>query len=82
MRECDTRLFAYSELQYNNYMKQIIDSEVAEGGSATVYRCGSIIDLSIGPHVPHTGYIKAVKIMNVRSDRHLTGVTTNIGRCI
>ncbi|KAL4705634.1 hypothetical protein ACJJTC_002020 [Scirpophaga incertulas] len=30
--------------------------------TTTVYRCGSLIDLCKGPHVRHTGKVKAVKI--------------------
>ena len=29
------------------------------GGMTTVYRCGPLIDLCMGPHVPNTGRIKA-----------------------
>jgi threonyl-tRNA synthetase len=27
-----------------------------------VYRCGPLIDLCYGPHIPHTGRIKALKV--------------------
>ncbi len=31
----------------------------------TLYSHGSFIDLCRGPHLPHTGYIKAVKLLNI-----------------
>lgn len=34
-------------------------------GSITFYEQGNFIDLCRGPHIPHTGFIKAVKLMNV-----------------
>jgi threonyl-tRNA synthetase len=35
---------------------------VPDGTSSTVYRCGPLIDLCLGPHIPHTGRIKAMKV--------------------
>lgn len=32
----------------------------------TAYRCGNLVDLCTGPHVPHTGKIKAFAIVKVR----------------
>ena len=34
-------------------------------GSITFYTQGNFTDLCRGPHIPHTGFIKAVKLMNV-----------------
>ncbi|MCS7004289.1 MAG: threonine--tRNA ligase [Cytophagales bacterium] len=42
--------------------------ELIEGlqdGQITFYQQGNFIDLCKGPHIPHTGFIKAVKILNV-----------------
>jgi threonyl-tRNA synthetase len=42
--------------------------ELIEGlaeGSITLYQQGNFIDLCKGPHIPHTGYIKAVKLTNI-----------------
>ncbi|MDD4215410.1 MAG: threonine--tRNA ligase, partial [Bacteroidales bacterium] len=36
-----------------------------EDGQITFYESGSFTDLCRGPHLPHTGFIKAVKIMSV-----------------
>jgi len=36
-----------------------------EDGSITFYHQGDFTDLCRGPHIPHTGFIKAVKLLNV-----------------
>ena len=36
-----------------------------EDGTITLYQHGDFIDLCAGPHLPHTGYIKSVKLTNV-----------------
>ncbi|KAK9479594.1 hypothetical protein V1514DRAFT_327644 [Lipomyces japonicus] len=48
---------------HNKYKQTIIDSKIPDGTSTTVYRCGPLIDLCVGPHVPHTGRIKAFKVL-------------------
>jgi len=39
--------------------------EELEDGNITFYTQGNFTDLCRGPHIPHTGYIKAVKLMNI-----------------
>lgn len=48
--------------QYNKFKMRIIDEKV-KTASTTVYRCGSLVDLCQGPHVRHTGQIKAFKLV-------------------
>ena len=48
---------------YNPYKQYFINDRVKDGESTTVYRNGPLIDLCRGPHVPHTGRIKAFKVM-------------------
>lgn len=48
---------------YNKYKKHIIEDKIPDGTSTTVYRNGPLIDLCRGPHVRHTGLIKAFKVM-------------------
>jgi threonyl-tRNA synthetase len=43
----------------NPFKEQIISTKVPDGTRTTVYRCGDLVDLCRGPHVPHTGRIKA-----------------------
>ncbi len=47
----------------NPYKQEIIDE--LEDKEISFYKQGNFVDLCRGPHVPHTGYIKAVKLMNV-----------------
>ncbi|KAL9090968.1 MAG: hypothetical protein Q9159_001711 [Coniocarpon cinnabarinum] len=49
--------------QSNKYKQHIIKDKIPDGTSTTVYRCGPLIDLCRGPHVPHTGRIKSFKVM-------------------
>lgn len=48
---------------YNKYKQELIRSKIPDGTSTTVYRCGPLIDLCRGPHIPHTGRIKAMKLL-------------------
>ncbi|TKY90330.1 hypothetical protein EX895_000328 [Sporisorium graminicola] len=48
---------------YNKYKQHIIQSKIPDGTSTTVYRCGPMIDLCVGPHIPHTGRIKAMTVL-------------------
>ena len=43
----------------NPFKEQIIQTKIPEEGRTTVYRCGDLIDLCRGPHVSHTGKVKA-----------------------
>ncbi|CUM64829.1 uncharacterized protein PRCAT00002444001 [Priceomyces carsonii] len=56
---------------YNKYKVQFISDKVPDGTSTTVYRCGPLIDLCLGPHIPHTGRIKALKILKNSSSYFL-----------
>uniref|UniRef100_A0A8B9KEC2 threonine--tRNA ligase n=1 Tax=Astyanax mexicanus TaxID=7994 RepID=A0A8B9KEC2_ASTMX len=47
--------------KYNKFKCRILNEKV-ETPTTTVYRCGPLIDLCRGPHVRHTGKIKALKI--------------------
>lgn len=48
---------------YNKYKQTLIASKIPDGTSTTVYKCGPLIDLCRGPHIPHTGRIKAFKLL-------------------
>ncbi|XP_005999418.1 threonine--tRNA ligase 1, cytoplasmic [Latimeria chalumnae] len=47
--------------KYNTFKCRILNEKV-NTPTTTVYRCGPLIDLCRGPHVRHTGKIKALKI--------------------
>jgi len=54
-----TKEEALSLFAGNPFKEQIIQTKVADGSRTTVYKCGDLIDLCRGPHVPHTGRVKA-----------------------
>jgi len=55
---------------YNKYKSEIIQSKVPDGATCTAYRCGPLIDLCRGPHIPHTGRVKAFALTTVRAAIH------------
>ncbi|KAI9015255.1 hypothetical protein CLU79DRAFT_765853 [Phycomyces nitens] len=48
--------------KHNPYKVHIIKDKIPDKTSTTVYRCGPLIDLCLGPHLPHTGRVKALTI--------------------
>jgi len=53
---------ALDMFKFNKYKQEIIDKKVPDGTSCTAYKCGTLIDLCKGPHLPNTGYVKALEI--------------------
>ena len=51
--------------RYNKFKVRILEERV-KTPTTTAYRCGPLIDLCRGPHVRHTGKIKAFKVTKVR----------------
>ncbi|KAF9385370.1 threonyl-tRNA synthetase [Podila verticillata] len=49
--------------KHNKYKVQLIESKIPDDSFTTVYRCGPLIDLCRGPHIPHTGRIKAFAVL-------------------
>ncbi|KAG2259514.1 hypothetical protein Bca52824_078808 [Brassica carinata] len=41
-------------------------AELLTEDKTTVYRCGPLVDLCSGPHIPNTSFVKAFKCLNVR----------------
>ncbi|RRB07099.1 threonine--tRNA ligase [Larkinella rosea] len=54
---------AYFEKKGDPYKLDLLDR--LDDGTITFYSQGNFTDLCRGPHIPHTGFIKAAKIMNV-----------------
>lgn len=54
---------AYFTEKGDEYKLELIDG--LEDGSITFYTQGNFTDLCRGPHIPNTGFIKSVKLMNV-----------------
>ena len=53
----------YFKLKENNYKTELIQN--LKDGEITFYKQGNFIDLCKGPHIQHTGFIKAIKLLNV-----------------
>jgi threonyl-tRNA synthetase len=47
----------------DEYKLELIED--LEDGQITFYQQGNFVDLCRGPHIPNTGFIKAIKLMNV-----------------
>lgn len=58
-REAALELFSDDE-----YKLELL-SEIPAGETISIYRQGDWLDLCRGPHLPHTGVIKAVKLLSV-----------------
>jgi threonyl-tRNA synthetase len=41
----------------------MISGKIADGSKVTAYKCGDLIDLCTGPHIPSTKIVKAFKVM-------------------
>ncbi len=54
---------AYFEEKGDEYKLELLDG--LDDGSITFYQQGDFVDLCRGPHIPNTGPIKAVKLLNV-----------------
>ncbi|TXK46373.1 threonine--tRNA ligase [Pontibacter qinzhouensis] len=54
---------AYFEEKGDQYKLDLIKD--LEDGTITFYTQGNFVDLCRGPHLPNTGFVKAVKLMNV-----------------
>lgn len=53
----------YFKKKGDQYKLELIDE--LKDGEITFYSQGDFIDLCRGPHIPHTGHIKAIKLLNI-----------------
>ena len=58
------------KFSHNPYKIDKINENVPDGGASSVYVQGGFVDFCKGPHVPSTGYIKAVKLLSVASTHY------------
>ncbi|CAI5742349.1 unnamed protein product [Hyaloperonospora brassicae] len=56
-----TRDFANELFAYSDFKRDMLH-KVPEGEAISLYRCGPLIDLCRGPHVPHTGVLSSFEI--------------------
>jgi len=46
----------------NDFKVSLIKNKIPDGSKVTAYKCGKLIDLCTGPHIPSTEIIKAFKV--------------------
>ncbi|OVA00118.1 Aminoacyl-tRNA synthetase [Macleaya cordata] len=61
-----TRQQALEMFSENNFKVEII-TELPEDKTITVYRCGPLVDLCRGPHIPNTSFVKALACLKASS---------------
>jgi threonyl-tRNA synthetase len=61
----------------NPFKVSLIQNKIPEGSKTTVYRCGPLIDLCMGPHLPNTGKIKAFAAVKTSSANWLGDVNND-----
>eukprot|EP00286_Rhodomonas_abbreviata_P023657 CAMPEP_0181315692 /NCGR_PEP_ID=MMETSP1101-20121128/15509_1 /TAXON_ID=46948 /ORGANISM="Rhodomonas abbreviata, Strain Caron Lab Isolate" /LENGTH=691 /DNA_ID=CAMNT_0023422913 /DNA_START=22 /DNA_END=2097 /DNA_ORIENTATION=+ len=54
---------ALEMFKYNDFKMDVLKRKVPDGAVCTAYRCGDLIDLCRGPHVPDTSKVKAFAVM-------------------
>ncbi|THU63984.1 hypothetical protein C4D60_Mb01t21650 [Musa balbisiana] len=55
------------EIFAENKFKVEIINELPEDKTITVYRCGPLVDLCRGPHIPNTSFVKAIACLKASS---------------
>ncbi|KAI3912140.1 hypothetical protein MKW92_041722 [Papaver armeniacum] len=61
-----TKQQALEMFSENNFKIEIIN-ELPEDKTITVYRCGPLVDLCRGPHIPNTSFVKAIACLKASS---------------
>lgn len=58
-----TKSEALDLFDYNDFKKYLIETKIADNEMTSVYRVGDFIDLCTGPHIPHSGFARAFKLL-------------------
>ncbi len=61
----------------NPFKVKLIETKIADDSSTTAYRCGDLVDLCTGPHLPSTNRIKALKVLKNSSSYWLSNQTND-----
>jgi threonyl-tRNA synthetase len=56
---------ALFEQKNQNYKVELLRGLAAEAETVTLYKVGDFVDLCRGPHLPHTGWLRAFKIIKL-----------------
>ena len=59
-----TEAIEYFTKKGDEYKLELL-ADLEEDVGITFYESGNFVDLCRGPHIPHTGFIKAIKLLNV-----------------
>lgn len=57
-----TKKEALEMFKFNKYKIELINEKVKDGETTTAYRCGPLIDLCKGPHLPNTSKLKGFAV--------------------
>lgn len=49
----------------NPFKIELIDENVPDNGTSSVYQQGNFVDFCLGPHLPSTGYLRAFKLLSI-----------------
>jgi threonyl-tRNA synthetase len=58
-----TKQQALELFEYNPFKSELIQNKVPDGALTSVYRCGQLIDLCMGPHISSSDKVKGFKIV-------------------
>ena len=66
-KDKDERFARYRAIDggHNRFKREIVEQIEARGDEITLYQHGDFVDLCRGPHVPHTGLLKHVRLTSV-----------------
>jgi len=53
---------ALEMFKYNKYKVELITNKIPDNGFTSAYRCGPLIDLCKGPHIPNTELVQGFKV--------------------
>ena len=60
-----TKAQALDLFKANPFKVSLIQNKIQDGAMTSAYRCGPLIDLCMGPHIPNTKKIKAMEVTKV-----------------
>lgn len=72
-----TKTQALEMFASNPFKVSLITNKIPDSAMTTVYRCGPLIDLCMGPHLPNTGKIKAFAAIKSSATNWLGQVTND-----
>ncbi|MES1913093.1 MAG: hypothetical protein MHM6MM_005322, partial [Cercozoa sp. M6MM] len=58
-----TKEQALEMFKFNKFKQETVANNIPDGAVVTAYRCGPLVDLCRGPHLPNTKLIKAFKVL-------------------